>query len=84
MRELAATPSWWRRRRHRSGSAWAARFDASAPLAGIKDGVDQACLWSLPTSLIRSKNPAAFATIQEHIALFNECVRLHLNNELRQ
>ncbi len=27
---------------------------------------------------------AAFETLRDHIALFNECVSLHLNNELRQ
>jgi hypothetical protein len=30
------------------------------------------------------ENQDASETIRDHIALFNECVRLHLNNELRQ
>jgi len=42
------------------------------PRVSIRNGVDQACLWSLSTGLIRSKNRAAFATIPDQITLFNQ------------
>ena len=48
------------------------------------NGVDLARHRSLSMGLNRSIDWAAFETFPDHIALFNECVRLHLNNELRQ
>ena len=46
------------------------------------NSVDLARLPSVSMGLNRSINWIAFEALVDHIALFNECVRLHLNNEL--
>ena len=46
------------------------------------NSVDLARLPSVSMGLNRSINWIAFETLVDHIALFNECVRLHLYNEL--
>ena len=51
---------------------------------GRPNVVDLARLRPLSMGLNRSKDWAAFETFPDHIALFNECIRFHLNNELRQ
>ena len=57
---------------------------AARLIGGRQSGIDPARFRSLTAAFNWGINSAALLRFWEHIAMFNECARLHLNNELRQ